>query len=219
MILAASSPFFENLLKRNKHPHPLIYMRGVQSLDLVAIIDFLYYGEANVYQENLDTFLAIAEELKLKGLTGQNAGDIMKEDLANAEPDKTIKDAKKPRNSFPEQYLPTDVPFDQTSTVVAIPDQFDGDLEALDAKVKSMMEKSKNMVPAGKLKQTKAFICKVCGKEGHPAAIKDHIERKHLEGIAIPCTFCDKIFSSRNSMSQHKTVFHKSIISNVLKLC
>ena len=50
VILAASSPFFQNLLKRNKHPHPLIYMRGVQSLDLVAIIDFLYFGEANVYQ-------------------------------------------------------------------------------------------------------------------------------------------------------------------------
>ena len=26
VILAASSPFFQNLLKSNKHPHPLIYM-------------------------------------------------------------------------------------------------------------------------------------------------------------------------------------------------
>ena len=32
---------------------------------------FLYCGEANVYQENLDSFLAIAEELKLKGLMGK----------------------------------------------------------------------------------------------------------------------------------------------------
>ena len=31
VILAASSPFFQNLLRRNKHPHPLIYMRGVKS--------------------------------------------------------------------------------------------------------------------------------------------------------------------------------------------
>ena len=75
VILAMSSPFFENLLKRNKHPHPLIYMRGVKSDDLLAIVDFLYFGEANVYQENLDSFLAIAEELKLKGLTGQNVND------------------------------------------------------------------------------------------------------------------------------------------------
>ena len=72
MILAASSPFFQNLLRRMKHPHPLIYMKGIKSDDLLSIVDFLYCGEANVYQENLDSFLAIAEELKLKGLTGQN---------------------------------------------------------------------------------------------------------------------------------------------------
>ena len=68
VILAASSPFFQNLLRRNKHPHPLIYMRGVKSLDMLAIVDFLYCREANVYQENLESFLAIAEELQLKGL-------------------------------------------------------------------------------------------------------------------------------------------------------
>ena len=77
VILAASSPFFQNLLKRNKHSHPLIYMRGVQSLDLLSIVDFLYFGEAKVFQENLDSFLAIAEELKLEGLSGQNSEDLM----------------------------------------------------------------------------------------------------------------------------------------------
>ena len=75
VILAVSSPLFENLLKRNKHSHPLIYMRGMKSEDLNAIVDFLYYGEANVFQDNLDSFLGIAEELKLKGLTGQNSGE------------------------------------------------------------------------------------------------------------------------------------------------
>ena len=61
VILAASSPIFQNILKKNKHPHPLVYMRGIKAEDLVAIVDFLYYGEANVYQENIDSFLAIAE--------------------------------------------------------------------------------------------------------------------------------------------------------------
>ena len=68
VILAASSPIFENILQRNKHPHPLIFLKGFQSQDLLAILDFLYFGEAKVFQENLDSFLAIAEELKLKGL-------------------------------------------------------------------------------------------------------------------------------------------------------
>ena len=34
VVLVASSPFFLNILKRNKHPHPLIYMRGVRPENL-----------------------------------------------------------------------------------------------------------------------------------------------------------------------------------------
>ena len=68
VILASSSPVFQKILKNNKHAHPLLYMRGMKSEDLLAILDFLYCGETNVYQENLDSFLAIAEELELKGL-------------------------------------------------------------------------------------------------------------------------------------------------------
>ena len=76
VILAKSSPFFDNVLRRNKHAHPLIYMRGMKHEDLIAIVDFLYMGEANLPQENLEYFLAIAEELKLKGLTGkQDVGE------------------------------------------------------------------------------------------------------------------------------------------------
>ena len=45
-------------------------MRGLKSEDLIAVVDFLYYGEANIYQESLDAFLTIAEELNLKGLNG-----------------------------------------------------------------------------------------------------------------------------------------------------
>ena len=90
VILASSSPFFLNLLRRNKHPHPLIYMRGLKSEDLVAMIDFLYFGEANVYQENLDSFLAVAEELQLKGLMGSGAEEEV-EDI-----NKTTKQKKVP---------------------------------------------------------------------------------------------------------------------------
>ena len=57
LVLVASSPFFLGILKRNKHPHPLIYIRGVTTENLMAMVDFFYCGEANVHQENLDSFL------------------------------------------------------------------------------------------------------------------------------------------------------------------
>ena len=74
VILAAFSPFFKELLKRNKHSYPLIYMRGIKSEDLLGIVDFLYYGEANICHANLDNFLKIAKELQLKGLNGSEDG-------------------------------------------------------------------------------------------------------------------------------------------------
>ena len=61
-------------------------MRGMKSEDLVAIVDFLYCGEANVYQENLDSFLAIAEELKLKGLMGQTEDGDKKTESSYTDP-------------------------------------------------------------------------------------------------------------------------------------
>ena len=75
VILAISSPFFMEILKRNKHPHPLIYMKGSKAAELLAMVDFLYYGEANVDQESLHAFLGLAEELKLKGLT-DSSGEV-----------------------------------------------------------------------------------------------------------------------------------------------
>ena len=69
VILTACSPFFSTVLKRNKHSHPMIYMRGITTKDLSAIVDFIYHGEANINQEDLEAFLALAEELQLKGLT------------------------------------------------------------------------------------------------------------------------------------------------------
>ena len=70
VILSASSPFFMNILKLNKHSNPLIYLMGFKANELHSLIDFMYHGVADIHQDDLDLFLAKAEELQLKGLTG-----------------------------------------------------------------------------------------------------------------------------------------------------
>merc|ERR1712129_651544 len=228
VILAASSPFFQTLLRRNKHPHPLIYMRGVKSEDLVAILDFLYYGEADVYEENIESFLAIAEELNLKGLTGN--GDMNeKEEEAILEPEVKRSNIK-PRKKVPKfesisneetvkdhyrspeetiLHYSTDS-IDSTDSTVAVKNHTVTkvnitDIKALDDLVKSMMTKSKNMLPNG---TQMADICNVCGKESTGSHIKFHIERQHLEGVSIPCNYCEKTFKSRNALKYHNTNKH-----------
>jgi len=77
VILSACSPFFRTVLKRNKHQHPLVYLKGVRYTDMLSVLNFMYHGEVNVAQEELNSFLSVAEDLKVKGLTqnDQNTGD------------------------------------------------------------------------------------------------------------------------------------------------
>ena len=215
VILAASSPFFEKILQKSKHPHPLIYLRGFQSKDLVSILDFLYFGEANVFQEDLDSFLAIAEEIQLKGLTNQTSSDLIQEHEETQHPEKIQKDKDLPTKSTAlHQDLKRNVP-SSASTIATISNQSSTNLQALDEKVKSMMKKGQQMIftggkqPNGTPMRAKSFICKVCGKEGRPFNIRAHIEANHLEGIFIPCDICEKTCSSRESLRFHKRRFHK----------
>ena len=75
MILSACSPFFRNILRRNPHQHPLIYLKGVKYTDLQSVLNFMYHGEVSVGQEELNSFLAVAEDLMVKGLTQNNPGN------------------------------------------------------------------------------------------------------------------------------------------------
>jgi len=74
VILSACSPFFRNVLRRNPHQHPLLYLKNVKYTDLQSVLNFMYHGEVNVAQEELNSFLSVAEDLKIKGLTQNNAG-------------------------------------------------------------------------------------------------------------------------------------------------
>ena len=73
LILSACSPFFRTVLKQNPHQHPLLYLKGVEFSDLQSVLNFMYHGEVNIAQEELNSFLSVAEELKVKGLTQNNS--------------------------------------------------------------------------------------------------------------------------------------------------
>ena len=206
VILVASSPFFQKILTRNKHPHPLIFMKGSKFEDLMAIVDFLYCGEANVFQENLDSFLAIAEEMKLKGLTGQQ--EMSKENIkpmpSTMITRPSLKSEESNLNTGQRNYVSkTAHAFSELNEdrTISAQDFVAGDLQELDEKVKSMMENSPNLTPNGR---EKAKMCKVCGKEGYNVGIRDHIEANHLQGVALPCNICEKTFRSRQRFRKHK---------------
>jgi len=78
VILSACSPFFRNILRRNPHQHPLLYLKGVKYTDIQSVLNFMYHGEVNVAQEELNSFLAVAEDLRVKGLTQNQSDPVLK---------------------------------------------------------------------------------------------------------------------------------------------
>ena len=215
VVLIASSPFFLNLLKRNKHPHPLVYMRGLKFENLLSLVDFLYHGEANVFQDNLDSFLGMAEEFQLKGLDKREEEPVeqvlqeskRKISQSSSQIDNQISSSKD--NTIPQgvQSIFDLIPITETAVVL---NNFSGctDLDELDAKVKSMMASSEYRI--GK-EQGRARICKVCGKEGERKSIMDHIEANHINDISIPCNSCGKISKSRQGLRHHNRSNHSLI--------
>jgi len=105
VILSACSPFFRGVLRRNPHAHPLLYLKGVKFSDLTAVLNFMYHGEVNVAQEELNSFLAVAEELRVKGLTQNNQSGNNSSSSSKKEP---FSSAPRPQAAAPR--LPDPVP-------------------------------------------------------------------------------------------------------------
>ena len=211
LILSSSSPFFGNILRRTSHPHPLIYLRGVKSSDLTTLLDFVYVGEATVDQENFESFLTLAHELELTGLT--NAAEEMtlqssgSEDYAqnmNALESNAPLLASNCSRATPAR--PHSFDYNEDVTAKAVDNSYKNtkvDLEDLDEQINSMICKSRSSL------QCKNWECKVCGKEGAKDAMRKHIEAHHITGVVHFCEICGKPSKSRNALTVHKSTNHR----------
>ena len=192
VVLISSSPFFANLLKTKKHPHPLIFMRGMKSGELKTLMDFLYLGETTLQEEDVENFLELGKEFQLEGLTESLPAlretlplTKKKQKLGKVEKDSKNLNFEKQENVKLNGNLSSSTPTEM--------------IENLDEEIKSMMELSNNMLSNGKQRASK---CKVCGKEGLGGNIKTHIEVYHLQ-VSIPCTNCERVFKSRAMLKAH----------------
>ncbi len=84
VILSACSPLFRTMLRDAQHHQvgqatPLLYLRGVNYREMACLLDFMYQGEVNVAQDELNEFLNAAEDLQIKGLTNKGQQDQDKE--------------------------------------------------------------------------------------------------------------------------------------------
>ena len=201
LVLSASSEYFKNIFQSNKHSHPLLCLGGISSNDLDNILEFVYNGEVNIYQDQLDRFLEVAQRFKLEGLLGD-------QDQGPSEDDNSLDDLlpfpSRELKEFPN--LPetrrmkseskrASIPLDEQSIVSVNA----GDYSEIDEKLYENMEKTKD----GK------YSCKLCDRVMQAKTrMKEHVET-HMDNLSFPCNNCEKVFRSRHSLKMHTFRQHK----------
>ena len=80
IILSAGSHFFSDIFLKNNQTNMLIYLKGINSVHLKHLLDFIYNGEASVGQDELKEFIETGKEMRVKGFEA-GVWDSVEEDL------------------------------------------------------------------------------------------------------------------------------------------
>ena len=196
LVLSACSEYFRNIFKNNPNNHPLICIDGVTKEELTNILDYMYNGEAHVYQDNLDRFLKIAERFKIQGLLG----GLPKEE--------TTEDNKAADRKEEFHYVDVDV-VDETGKLTPKVELEVATQEKVQISAENITEIEEKISEYLEKIDGGAFRCTICGKEGNRSRnVKNHIET-HMEGLSFPCGSCGKIFRSRITLFNHTNSLHK----------
>ena len=207
LVLSTSSDYFREIFKNNNQTNIVLCLQGMDSVSLKHVLDYIYNGEVQLYQENIDKFLEIAQRLKLEGLMNdKQAEDLndenIRENFSNYEhivtPDQLKNNTVENETSFSEERpnrkrYEIDT-FGNESLQLSSTDQSE-----IDSKVYEFI---KTLGP-------KEFQCTQCCKiSTKKSNLVKHVET-HIEGLSYPCKICGKTFRSRNILFHHKYALHK----------
>ena len=88
LVLSACSEFFKNIFMNNSNNNNLVlFLDGVDSTGITLMLDYIYQGEAQIYQEYLDGFLELAKKFQLDSLLeNKNEGETEMKPFEQSQP-------------------------------------------------------------------------------------------------------------------------------------
>ena len=200
VVLSACSEFFKNIFKKNIHSHPLIYLDNVTSSELKLILDYIYLGEVQIFQDDLDSFLHKAQKLKLEGLQAVEneilnpsfiEEDESKEMLHHPGEDNILTSNEKIQNSKKRKSCSVkneDKVYPVQKSAIEVENNSE-----VESKFHELVETEDGV-----------YKCTVCAKTmTHRFSMRRHIET-HMSGLSYNCNFCDKTFRSSRSYDRHR---------------
>ena len=104
------------------HPHPFVFLRGLDSNLVAALVNFLYMGETSICKEELEQFLRAAEDLKLLGLSGGTDSEDQQSSKYTEDVDKGITIEEKKAKRY-KKFKKEEAAFD-----MSVPKMAEGDV-------------------------------------------------------------------------------------------
>ena len=206
VLLSSCSNMFKVILKENINASPLLYLGGVSAVNLGFLLDYIYHGEVNLFQEQLDSFLESAQKLEIEGLMGQ-------EGMAKAEETHYENEVEtKEPYSFP---TPAEMQVERINdSKESIPRKQHArprtsDVARIDVTSLTSGE-SEEKIAEFCQKIDGGWSCKACDYTSPKIAnVKRHAER-HIDGLSYNCNLCSKEFRSSNCLNVHLYKVHKN---------
>ena len=202
LVLSTCSEYFKSIFMKNKHSHPLICLEGVNSNDVRNMMDYIYNGELQIFQEDLDRFLNVAQRFKLEGLI--TAPEADQEEEENVE--ETEHFNNKETNVKAPYSTKTKPEAHERMIQKVTPDINPANISEVDEQIEQSMIKNLDGT----------YSCQICGKNSgrDKSKSRNHIET-HLEGLSFNCPMCEKSFRSRNTLASHKSRDHMKKLKNI----
>ena len=207
VILCSASPFFKRIISRNKHQHPLLFLRNVSMKTLRSLLNFIYLGRTEVEQDDLEEFLGIAKDLEIKGLSNdKNVHNKFRNELSTA----AEIDVKMPKNM--DVTLPNESEhimeefLDEAEMKFQVEEHPQEGTREGDIDIKPFNQKDTNNTfgLSSKVRdETGNFLCNKCDyATSNSADLKKHNYAIH-EGLRYPCLLCEYKATQKSSLNRH----------------
>ena len=185
-VLSAHSPVLKDILLRNPHSKPLIFLRGVKMNELQIIMNLMYFGEAALNIKRMETLLQVITDLQMTcfeiPLRSKMQAEKKKKEIRKIQQERIIKQQKFKAEALNENFMK----------------------EVEDCA--ASFYKSPIVVPSRR--NNGELDCDSCNyttpKLGH---LKRHKESVH-DGIKYECDVCDHKFSRKDKLKEHQKRKH-----------
>jgi len=174
-VLKACSPVFESILQETNELKSVVYLRGVNELELKPILEFIYCGQASFYQERMKEFLKVGKDLQIKEIK-----EVPDED-ENKVVGESIEDDTHQEIIEEETY---------SADINSVDEPEIGSSATGEAGQQVSVPSNSTQCP-----QCDAVFAQRCG-------MLKHIRYKH-EGVKFPCSHCDYKATRRQDLKRH----------------